>query len=373
MAVPGDNSDMAAAPAPLSVEDRLARMESMITNFLESQNHKEGTAAASTTKPFSLFGDDTSERKASLRPNAPMAFSGERSKGRAFLYAIRTYVRLVPESFYEHGEPSEEKVIRFALSYMSEGAAQRWAECHGSSEELPWYTWNGFVADFKLRFVEENEQDHAIASLESRDYFMKGRDVFTYTDDFEDLYDISGFSDALVKVTKYRSGLDPAINHAITTSGNAPELSNYEGWRKRSYAQYEAKVRAKSIFGTAPSAPRSSTTAPTCQTGVIPRARLAAPAFVPAAAPAPVPMEIDRSRARTATPRSCFRCGEPGHIARDCPTTLDVRTIDVLDEVIYQLGGEMMEELVARMDSARVAEEHAAEVAKAEDFLQCGE
>ena len=78
---------------------------------------------------------------------------------------------------------------------------------------------------------------------------MGSRDVFKYTDDFEDLVDLAGFEDELVKVTKYRTGLDPAINLVITASSDPPSLRDYPAWRLRAYQQYESQVRARLVSG----------------------------------------------------------------------------------------------------------------------------
>ena len=48
-------------------------------------------------------------------------------------------------------------------------------------------------------------------------------------------------------------------------------------------------------------------------------------------------------------PRRCYRCGEPGHLTNTCTAPANVRVTDVLDEVIRQLGGDLLEELVARV------------------------
>jgi hypothetical protein len=78
--------------------------------------------------------------------------------------------------------------------------------------------------------VEENEQDQALTKLESHSYFQGSRDIYQYTDDFKELAVTAGYMDALVRVTKHRSGLNPQINVAITTSGTAPDLTDYDGW-----------------------------------------------------------------------------------------------------------------------------------------------
>jgi hypothetical protein len=36
-------------------------------------------------------------------------------------------------------------------------------------------------------------------------------------------------------------------------------------------------------------------------------------------------MDVDAARKRNTTTLSCFRCGDPGHIAKECPRRFDVR------------------------------------------------
>jgi hypothetical protein len=62
--------------------------------------------------------------------------------------------------------------------------------------------------------------------------------------------------------------------------------------------------------------------------------------------PAAVPMDVDRAQMRP-FPCTCFRCGAAGHLAHECPVTSDIRHTDVLDEVIRQLGDDLLDELFA--------------------------
>ncbi|CAK5274530.1 unnamed protein product [Mycena citricolor] len=87
------------------------------------------------------------------------------------------------------------------------------------------------------------------------------------------------------------------------------------------------------------------------------------PQPAPVVLPPGIPMEIDRTRARSSVRRTCFWCGSPGHLARDCPTPADVRHTNVLDEVINQLGSDLLAELVARLATTAAVEEHEAEIA----------
>jgi hypothetical protein len=76
-----------------------------------------------------------------------------------FLYSVLTYYRLVPEAFMADGFIWQEKLVWFIMSFMSKDAAARWAERYSSAVLSPLPTWTQFKAEFRLWFVEENEQD----------------------------------------------------------------------------------------------------------------------------------------------------------------------------------------------------------------------
>jgi hypothetical protein len=270
-----------------------------------------------------------------------------------FLYSVLTYYWLVPEAFMADGFVSQEKLVRVAMSFMSKDMAAQWVQRRASAVLFPFPTWAQFEAQFWLRFVEENEQDQALTKLESHSYFQGSRDIYRYTDDFEELAVMSSYSNALIWVTKYRSGLDPRINIAITMSGTAPDLTDYDGWRLRAVRQYEVfgHARTRNPPAQLPAAfPRSRAAgvfpAPVPVHAPVVFAPLAAPVL-----PAVVPMDVDRART-CLFPRTCFRCGAAGHLARECPVTSDIRHMDVLDEVVRQLGDDLLDELFAHLSTS---------------------
>ncbi|CAK5264210.1 unnamed protein product, partial [Mycena citricolor] len=96
-----------------------------------------------------------------------------------------------------------------------------------------------------------------------------------------------------------------------------------------------------------------------------------APAIAACPAPAPVahliPMELDWTWLRGDFCCTCFRCGSPGHLARDCPTPADICHANVLDKVINQLGSELLSELVAWVATTAAVADHASNVAAEEE------
>jgi hypothetical protein len=80
-------------------------------------------------------------------------------------------------------------------------------------------------------------------------------------------------------------------------------------------------------------------------------------------------MDVDRTWVHT-FPCTCFRCGIAGHLARECPTASDIQHADVLDEVVCQLGDDLLEELFAWLTTtASLQDESAGETQTRRVFL----
>ena len=69
------------------------------------------------------------------------------------------------------------------------------------------------------KFCPANEASLAIMRLESQKYYQGTRDVDSYIDEFETLVEVSGYTDPIAIVLKFRRGLNPLIQNRIAESG----------------------------------------------------------------------------------------------------------------------------------------------------------
>jgi hypothetical protein len=82
-------------------------------------------------------------------------------------------------------------------------------------------------------FCPENEVTTALMRLESDRYFQAKWNVEAYIDEFKDLVDLSGYTDPITIVLKFRRGLNLMTQDRIAESGT-DRLSDmdFDGWFK---------------------------------------------------------------------------------------------------------------------------------------------
>jgi hypothetical protein len=94
------------------------------------------------------------------------------------------------------------------LSYFKGGHAASFAE-HILRQEL-WSgkmcfaSWREFMEEFMVTFCPENEATTVLMRLKSDRYFQAKRNVEAYIDGFKDLVDLSGYTDPIAIVLKFR-------------------------------------------------------------------------------------------------------------------------------------------------------------------------
>lgn len=290
-------------------------------------------------------------------PALPNEFDGNRTKGLAFLRSCQTYIRLCSDNFSD-----DQMKIVWALSYMKEGRAAKWAarifrweEDHPGSRQFA--DWQSFCDSFKTEFCPSHTDIAAINRLESVAYFQNKRSVDEYLDEFLDLITEAGYTDPKTIVVKFRRGLEPRIQDAIATmtSGRpADEVPAQWYNASRTLDQNRATNEAfRSSYrppNPIPSHPRQSVP------GIV---RPPAHAHANPSPGYPVPMDVDAARKKASLPLTCYRCGQPGHRSTECDLRFDIRALSV-DELQSFLKSKLAElDKVKEDDQVEIKEDRA--------------
>jgi len=177
--------------------------------------------------------------KLDLKPSPPPNFDSDAHRRKGFINACQAYFRLCPDQF-----PDEQTKIQWAMTYMNQGRAQKWANRIYHWEAIPtnarnphFVDWDDFCSCFQTEFFPLHSDAVAMNTLEGTSYFQGRRTVDDYLNDFRDLISDSGYSDPKTIVVKFRQGLNPSIADTVATMASGrPDDLDPEAW-------YEAAIR----------------------------------------------------------------------------------------------------------------------------------
>ena len=332
-----------------------------------------------TLHPPSADAATTSTTKSRLKPGTPSDFDGDRTRGRAFLNSCELYFAMCASEF-----TNDQSKVLWMLSYMKSGRAAVFADrtlrYQSKNQSLRYPTYELFRKNFVMMFCPENEATSAIICLESARYFQGSRNVDSYIDEFESLVDVSGYTDAIAIVVKFRRGLNAVIQDRIAESGHdRPADDDIEAWYSTA-RRFDQNRLANEAFHSAshrrpPTSSTASSTSPSAPRSLTSRNPFHSFASSqPLAKPTPtlspgIPMDIDASRAGE-TPDICYRCKKPGHRKRDCPHRYDIRYMTSIADFEDEMNDIALERDRATIQSES---EQASVTSLAEDFSRSNE
>jgi hypothetical protein len=177
-------------------------------------------------------------------------------------------------------------------------------------------SWDEFREEFMAAFCPENEATTTLMRLESDQYFQGKQNIEAYINEFKDLVDLSGYTDPIAIVLKFRRGLNPTTQDRIAESGmDRPQDRDFDGWFKAA-RRLDLNRLANEAFHYASrrpltqSAPTPTTySAPPCTLFSFlhshpPTAMTPAVMHTPSRAlPPSVPMDVDRCKGNLANLR----------------------------------------------------------------------
>jgi hypothetical protein len=334
--------------------EAIRAMNETLNNFLAVMANQE--AARNVAPPPLVFPPHVTtpllaSQPSRVKPGVPSHFDGDRAQGCAFLTSCELYILLTQSDFVD-----EQVRIHWALSYFKGGRAASFAERILRQElrsgKMCFASWHDFTQEFAAMFCPENKATIALMRLESDRYYQGRRNVEAYIDEFKDLVDLSGYTDPIAIVLKFRRGMSPTTQDRIAESGtDRPEDTDFNGWFKAARC-LDLNRLANEAFHLASRRPLTHS-APTPMTYAAPPrtpfaflrshpSNAATPAVMHTplrALPPGIPMDIDRTRTLKPLAQACYRCGQTGHISKDCDLHHDIHhmTLDEEDHFIQRI------------------------------------
>ena len=267
------------------------------------------------------------EPRSGIKAALPADYDGQRKTGQAFLNSCELYLQLAGHRFTD-----DQQRIHWALTFFKSGRAATFAHRtlqYERTHNAPKFgDWTTFVADFKVRFCESNEQVRALNALEGDAWYQRTGSIDDYIDKFEELVDYAGLTTDAGLVMKFRRGLNKDIQDKVAEMETPPDLSDLNSWKQAARRIYENVEANRAFTRQARSATASVPNRGVLpvRTNPIPRTLPNPQAFFPRAGvrteppkpktDGPVPMEVDASRQSKVAPDTCYRCHQPGHICK---------------------------------------------------------
>jgi hypothetical protein len=341
-----DSTTTHTAPSYEELQQQLALLQQQMALLMQQQQQAPPASpvhsllgSPAPSAPFVLEPSAQALPGSSIKVAAPDYYDGTISKADTFISQL---------SLYFHGKrvynPTDRIVI--ALSYMKGGTAGPWAKQKVKfleAVEPDQISWQGFLKDFKKAFGDPNPGQtarHKISQLKQGTHTAD-----EYVASFRELKDETGYNDVAL-VERFKKGLDQNLVDRIFYLPEMP--TNLEEWISwavkldRQAREREVEKKTTNFFSRPPqkaqpqSQPRPSTSQqnPSASTQSSSSSFSSTQHSAPAKQPDVVPMEVDAGW-RSVRPLICFKCRRKGHKANECPSEVNINSLDYDSMLAY--------------------------------------
>jgi hypothetical protein len=181
-------------------------MNKTLNKFIAIMSNQEAAKSVAPPPPVSTPLVTTplqASQPSRVKPGIPSNFDRDRAQGHTFIISCELYILLTASDFI-----NEQVHIHWALSYFKSRRVASFAE-HILRQELRsgkmcFASRSEFMEEFVSTFCPENEATTVLMWLESNCYYQGKWNVEAYIDEFKDLIDLSGYTDPIAIVLKFR-------------------------------------------------------------------------------------------------------------------------------------------------------------------------
>lgn len=260
-----------------------------------------------------------------MKIGKPPRFSGKTSEAHTWIRSLRTFLYL------QQIPLDTDTCVIWASTFLEASAAQWYQALVAQAQEDPsagFTCWQEFEQAFKNQFEERFPADRARDRLA---YIKQRTSVSAYVSEFTSLLVHLPFRDEGDNIHSFVRGLKPhlaekvamampstlqeAINLALKADGAAMHVARMMRTTPPSTVRYEGPTPMDLGNITMEDKGSEHADLATVATTTIHRY----PATAPAASTTPLKPLTPEERQRLIRENKCFRCRQPGHIARECP------------------------------------------------------